>query len=318
MLIVFICVCSTTFVVAPNRQPNVLQYGDGTQVQCTVHKDVVTLGPVSVDNTQFCSASEVQTPSSSPPMDGIVGLGPPGTDNDTPFFRFVRSGFGAAIVSFWFDPSVVTVVSNSALTSGAGIVTLGGVATDKFNGSIVWSPIVTSAGHWVLQLNSITLGGNSISTRSASSAIIDTGTTLVYLPTDMFNAINDAMGATINSDGTASIPCSGIKKLPTITFNLGNTQISLAPEKQILAIGRQCFTIFSPADGSDQLLIGASLLRHVYTVFDYDNARIGFAATVGDIGLPNIPSAAQKMGVGYVPLISTVVLSVLAIQAMAF
>ena len=118
--------------------------------------------------------------------DGILGLG-----YDTisvqhvvpPFYNMVNQGLlDDPIFSFWLgsDPEM-------------GEAVFGGVDSNHFKGDIHYVP-VRRKGYWEVELDSIKFGDETLELENTGAAI-DTGTSLIAMPTDISEIINRDIGA---------------------------------------------------------------------------------------------------------------------------
>ena len=121
-----------------------------------------------------------------PVTDGILGLG-----YDTisvqhvvpPFYNMVNQGLlDDPIFSFWLgsDPEM-------------GEAVFGGVDSNHFKGDIHYVP-VRRKGYWEVELDSIKFGDETLELENTGAAI-DTGTSLIAMPTDISEIINRDIGA---------------------------------------------------------------------------------------------------------------------------
>jgi Eukaryotic aspartyl protease len=85
----------------------------------------------------------------------------------------------------------------------------------------------------------------------------------------------------VESDpGLYTFPCSAT--LPAVSFTIGGKDLPLPASALIYGpIGNGTFCIGSiiPDDdlASDFWILGYNWMRNYYTIFDYDNSRVGFA-----------------------------------------
>jgi len=101
---------------------------------------------------------------------------------------------------------------------GGGAISFGGVDRTKYRGQVFWSPVVNE-GYWEINLNGIKVGDTPFALKAGSTAAIDTGTTLIATNTEQANALNMLLiGATIGSNGVATVDCSSVSSLPNLTF----------------------------------------------------------------------------------------------------
>ncbi|KAJ3261031.1 hypothetical protein HK103_006986 [Boothiomyces macroporosus] len=280
-------------------------YGDGTQVICTVNSDTVTIGNFAIQGQPLCEATSIQTTTAN--LDGIIGLGPStaqgnvgltGDNSAADVFQSLATKFSTnnAIVSFWYNLQA----SPTAPAGTSGEITFGGIDPSRYTGQITWFVIfncrfdsVSGQPHWAVNLNSISIGGNSIFSSSLTT-FIDTGTTAFVLPTAIVKQLNAKF--TLTNNGYV-IPCSQAASLSPVTFGFGNSglSITLSGNQQVAQISNNiCLSIFSspPATlgstGQQYGIAGALFINQFYNVFDYGNNRVGFATPV--TSLPSISS----------------------------
>ena len=114
-----------------------------------------------------------------------------------------------------------------------GELTLGGVDTTKYSGTLTYFPKSTVSPYsfyWGINVASITYGSTSLS--SSASAIVDTGTTLIYIPTSAYNKfLSVAGGKTDPSSGLAEF---STEPTGTVTFKFGSTGYPLTPSQYLI------------------------------------------------------------------------------------
>src|ERR1700723_2269696 len=76
-----------------------------------------------------------------------------------------------------------------------GELTLGGVDSSKYTGTIGYTPKI--GDYWGVTVNSISFGSTFL--MGISSAVIDTATTLIYLPDTAYNNFVIASGGSTDS-----------------------------------------------------------------------------------------------------------------------
>jgi Eukaryotic aspartyl protease len=140
-------------------------------------------------------------------------------------------------------------------------------------------------------------GGNSTQyqkTNLATPVILDSGTTLTYLPDQIANDIAAGVGASNSRDYGLVVPCNVADTPATINFGFGaaNGVTIVAPIAQFVlpfpsgvpapkfrSNGQPaCFWGINPS-GSDPNLLGDTFLRSAYVVYNLDGQQIGLAQT---------------------------------------
>lgn len=129
--------------------------------------------------------------------------------------------------------------------------------------------------------------GKDIMNGTSMPAIVDTGTTLIILPTALSRAIHASIpGAQYNFFYGWRMPCdlADSKSDETITFSLGGQEFPI-PLRDIVRVKRSvdinpfnnlCFSGIGEAD-TPLAILGDTFLRSYYSVYDFGNARVGLA-----------------------------------------
>ncbi|RKO84319.1 aspartic peptidase domain-containing protein, partial [Blyttiomyces helicus] len=95
-------------------------------------------------------------------------------------------------------------------------------------------PVDSSNGYWQFSVaqGSFTAGDHTGTFGAIKTAIADTGTSLVMLPTPMAHSIWKATGATSLKNGQASIDCNA--QAPDVVFTFSNTPYAIPASAYIL------------------------------------------------------------------------------------
>lgn len=107
------------------------------------------------------------------------------------------------------------------------------------------------------------------------------GTSLIALPTDIAEIINNQIGAKKNWAGQYTVECDTIKSLPDLTLYFGGKPYTLTAEDYILQVQGTCLSAFTGIDipGTPLWIIGDVFLRKYYTVYDKGRDAVGFATS---------------------------------------
>ncbi|KAI0344662.1 acid protease [Trametopsis cervina] len=278
---------SSTFV--DSRRTSSITFGTGVGVDPVIGsnwrltlreaKDTVTVGGISVSNVDLFLITG-QTPTFAPdPFSGIQGM------------SSVAQGFFAGLEAQGL-PSLFSLFLTPHNTEAAEL-TLGGIDTTKFTGSPTFISLTgASSGFWQLVSSGITVNGKSTSTlKQSRTFIFDSGTSNLVLPQSDTEAIYAQISSAIKpfaaEPGTYGIACSAIPSLPAVisfafkstsgaTFQLTvpSSELSVGPFKSNPAV---CQTLINAQEGL--FIVGASALKHYYSVWDLGGKRMGFAAT---------------------------------------
>jgi len=181
-------------------------------------------------------------------------------------------------------------LSKNPNTGPGGELLLGGTNPKYYSGQFTYVPL-TAETYWQFDLDNLVVQGSTLSYCTASSpckAICDTGTSLIAGPVAEINAINTKLGALpINGEGVFP-SCDVISTLPNITITLNGVKFNLTPTDyvlQITALGEtECISGFLgidiPPPTGPLWILGDVFISTFYTVFDFDNERVGFAPAV--------------------------------------
>eukprot|EP01102_Stenamoeba_stenopodia_P018577 TRINITY_DN6835_c0_g1_i1.p1 TRINITY_DN6835_c0_g1~~TRINITY_DN6835_c0_g1_i1.p1 ORF type:complete len:430 (+),score=103.52 TRINITY_DN6835_c0_g1_i1:59-1291(+) len=273
---------SSTYVA--NGTTFSIQYGSGA-VAGYIGQDVVGIAGLNVKNQGFGEAtSEPGLAFVETKADGILGLAfdSISADHVTPlWYNLLTQGLvSTPLFSFWLD-------KNPAGSSGGELV-LGGVDSTLYTGDFVYQPLSAELW-WEFKLDDFQVGGTNLNfcPSGGCNAICDTGTSLIAGPTASINALNSKLGAT-TTRGEAIFNCATISSLPTVNIIIGGNTFSLAPSDYVLQVsaGGQtvCLSGFQGIDLPPQVgtlfILGDVFISTYYTVFDYQNLRLGWAKAV--------------------------------------
>ncbi|GAA5886638.1 hypothetical protein JCM6882_005841 [Rhodosporidiobolus microsporus] len=249
-----------------------IQYGSGS-LEGVISNDVMSIGDLTVKGQDFAeSTNEPGLAFAFGKFDGILGLA-----YDTisvqhvvpPFYQMINQGLlDSPQFGFWLgkDPE-------------QGEATFGGVDEKHFTGKIDWVP-VRRKGYWEVELEKVKFGEEELELEGTGAAI-DTGTSLIALPTDLAELINREIGAKKGWQGTYTVECDTVPSLPSLTFYFGGKPYQLDAADYILEVQGTCMSSFQgldmPAGVGPLWIVGDVFLRKFYTVYDLGKNAVGFA-----------------------------------------
>ena len=249
-----------------------IQYGSGS-LSGFVSSDVVSIGDLTIKGQSFAEATnEPGTTFLFAKFDGIMGLAYERISVDgivPPFYNMVQQGLvDEPVFSFYLDGS----------SDSKSEVVFGGIDDAHYTGNITYLPLRREA-YWEVDISSVTLGSTSTPV-NGTGAILDTGTSLIVLPTALATQVNKQIGATAGPNGEYTINCK-TAGLPDISFNLNGTEFKLPASSYVINISGTCISAFSgmdiPAPAGPLIILGDAFLRHYYSVFDLGKGRVGLA-----------------------------------------
>lgn len=268
----------------PNGREFKLQYGTGS-VEGYISKDTLHIAGMQVQGQEFGETTkEPGLTFALGKFDGIMGLGYKEIavgGGAPPFYQMIKQNLIAEqVFAFWLRR-----VASGADTTG-GELTFGGVNRERFTGEVRWAP-VTRKGYWEVKLDSLSFGGNDGEQLFKDGrAAIDTGTSLIAVPSTVADAINARIGATKSFRGMYVVECDRIPNLPSVTFSFGGNDFPLAPTDYIMQTPGVCFSVFMgidvPPPAGPLFIVGDAFLRAYYTIYDMGENRVGFATSKRD------------------------------------
>lgn len=251
-----------------------IQYGSGA-VSGVFAEDSVTLADdITVSSQKFATihdAGGMGIAYAFGYFDGILGLG-----FDSISVNGVKTVFHNAVEQGLVESSVFAFYLGD---NSDGELTFGGYDADKFEGELVWVPL-SDATYWRIEMEGVKIG--SFSTGS-TDAIVDSGTSLITGPSKDIRAIAREVGAASTITGQYTIDCDKVDSIPIITWIIDGEEYSVHGKDLVISSGGMCiFAMMGmdfPAPGP-QWILGDVFMRKYYTVFDYDNERVGFAKAI--------------------------------------
>ncbi|KAJ3554765.1 hypothetical protein NPX13_g10524 [Xylaria arbuscula] len=168
-----------------------------------------------------------------------------------------------------------------------GVIIFGGLDKSKFYGTLQTQPIIQGPDgvprYWI-QMQSMSITPPSGETKQYSNTsmavFLDSGATLTLLPTRLANEIAADFGAdSTNTNGFYPVDCQLNNQTGALNFAFDGVTIRV-PYREIVrevqtGFGTQCFLGISPSE--DFALLGDTMLRSAYAVFDQTNNAIHLA-----------------------------------------
>ncbi|TVY26096.1 putative aspartic-type endopeptidase [Lachnellula hyalina] len=268
-----------------------ITYVDGSGASGDYVTDNFTLGSTTLKTLQF----GIGYTSSS--AEGILGIGY--QLNEVQVQRAGKSAYlnlPAQLVSDGLISSNAYSLWLNDLDASTGSILFGGVDTDQFQGTLATLPIQSESGgqygEFLLTLTGLSLGDTVIAKDQAQAVLMDSGSSLTYLPDAMAEAIYDQVSAQYDSqEGAAYIPCSMASNSTTVGFTFSSPTIQVSMDELVIEISsssgkpltfsdgeRACLFGIAPA-GSSTPVLGDTFIRSAYLVYDLANNEISIAQT---------------------------------------
>jgi len=253
-----------------------IQYGSGS-MSGFVSNDVLKIGDLTIENQDFAEATqEPGLAFAFGRFDGILGLGYDTISVDgmvPPVYSAINQGLlDEPVFSFYLGDTAVD-------EEQGGIATFGGVDASYYEGEIITLPVRRKA-YWEVELNAITFGDETAELES-TGAIVDTGTSLIALPTSLAEMLNTEIGATKNWQGQYTVDCEARANLPNITFTLGGNDFAITAYDYIMETSGTCISSFMGMDFPEPVgplvILGDTFLRRWYSIYDLGANTVGLA-----------------------------------------
>lgn len=264
-------------------------YGDSSYAYGTWGYDDVTVGGTTVRDLSFAVAN--QTNSSV----GVMGIGLEGLET-------TYSGSTAANGNSYTYPNYPAKLVDEGIihkrvyslyldSSDAqeGNILFGGVDHAKYNGTLITVPLINtleSSGYNEIIKLEVTLSGigtnvsgeETTITTTKYPALLDSGTTLTYLPSTVISSIADSIGASYSqSTGYYLTECYGSGD-GYIVYDFQGKLIYVPLEDIVLSTSSGYTCVLGLFDsGDDSSILGDSFLRSAYVVYDLDDLTVSLA-----------------------------------------
>ncbi|KAH9434279.1 saccharopepsin [Pyricularia oryzae] len=249
-----------------------IQYGSGS-MEGFVSNDVMTIGDLKIKNLDFAEATkEPGLAFAFGRFDGILGMG-----FDRLSVNKIVPPFYAMVDQKLIDEPVFAFYLADEKSESE--VVFGGVNKDHIDGKITEIPLRRKA-YWEVDLDAIALG-DEVAELDNTGVILDTGTSLIALPSQLAELLNSQIGAKKGYNGQYSIDCDKRKDLPDITFRLSGYDFPISAYDYILEVSGSCISTFMAMDIPEPVgplaILGDAFLRRYYSIYDLGKGTVGLA-----------------------------------------
>ena len=296
-----------------------ISYGDSTFASGVWGQDRLHLEDVNVTGLSFAVANRSNS------TVGVLGIGMPGLE--------VTYGGSRTTKPYQYDNFPMVLKRNGAIESNVyslylsdiddthGTVLFGAVDHSKYVEPLYTVPLVntlkangfSSAVQFDVTLQGLGMtfdDGTKATTLTTTNipALLDSGTTLTYLPAKIVSMIASQVGATYSTAaGYYTMSCSSAALNNTqLVFDFGGFHINATLENFIVqASARTCLLGIVPQN-TNSALLGDSFLSNAYVVYDLENKEVSMAQARYDVdeedievitsGATAIPSATNAPG----------------------
>lgn len=270
-------------------------YGDDSEVHGTISSDVVSLAGYNVSSLLFARAKQVRHRSIGPPASGILGLSfyDKRMSDMTPFWQvlFQRQKMQDPVFSFQLRR---TLQYGSPRDGGdamalAGTFTLGVLDERQHSGDITWVPVVTEHQRvsWTIYMDAMYIDDKPLNLGPKKRALIDTGSSTIVGPEKAIAQLHDAIPGAMTfplMPDYYMLPCNTSAR---VQIELGGRTWALEREQLVFQRLNDTMCISALSKISDlgenlEWIIGHPFLTTVFSVFDAQENRVGFASLPDD------------------------------------
>jgi hypothetical protein len=304
------CTTCTSEGISPEYKPGTgatkggtvkITYADNSGWSGTVYTDTVTLGAGSptfkADVVDMTKQTEFFSFSGSNEYQGILGVGRDDLAGSADKITYLDGLFGSG----------VTQEIAVEMSPTEGTFWLGGYDASHASSTVQYTPMLSTgdnAAFYSVDMTAMTLGSTDLGLTSAlaDGPILDTGTSLFYIPTaveaNLISAINssaqfstlfpsqvltdpsgsgDTAGCIMAANGVSDAMVDS--SLPPLNMTFGSLTITASALQSYLIDaggGEFCMVMFGGGD-SGAMTMGDMFLRGFVTVIDIANEQAGFA-----------------------------------------
>jgi len=308
---------SSTFKVL-RRNAFHITYGDGSGADGDYMTDAFSIGDVSIEDLTMGIAHNANL------TQGLLGIGyslNEASNSDDPSTRENEAFVYPNIIDEMVSQGLIELPAYSLylndLEAETGSILFGGLDTEKYQGNLVQMPIVPRQlrngseiySEFGVAITSFAIGGKDIPMAETPSAILDSGTSLTYIPTSLASDIIRELDAYDDTDelcfsctGLVLVDCALIgDSSKSFDFGFGGTDgsdsvtIKVQLDEMILEPRKLGFSLAGYIPSSitwdetcilgiipspeEPYILGDTFLRSAYVVYDLKNNVVAIAQT---------------------------------------
>lgn len=252
-----------------------IRYGSGS-LSGFVSQDTLKIGDLEIKHQDFAEATqEPGLAFAFGRFDGILGLG----FDTISVNKMVPPFYNALDQGLLDEPVFAFYLGDTNKEGDDSVATFGGVDKSHYTGEMINIPLRRKA-YWEVDFDAITLGHNTAELED-TGVILDTGTSLIALPSTMAELLNKEIGAKKGFTGQYTVECDKRDSLPDLTFTLAGHNFTIGPYDYILEVQGSCISSFMGMDFPEPVgplaILGDAFLRRWYSVYDHGKGSVGLA-----------------------------------------
>ncbi|CZT51557.1 related to aspartic proteinase precursor [Rhynchosporium secalis] len=189
-----------------------------------VFTDFVKAGPVIAQNQAVQAATFIKDEFT---YDGIMGLASSTINTVKPVKQ--KTFFET------LGPTLQrNVFASNLRAEGNGSWDFGYIDQSKFSGDITWAPVINGSAwkYWAVSVGTYAVGEKSFGQQTVGDVIVDSGTSLVYLPDEVVDEYySEIVGHVFTVGGTHTFPCNST--IPDFHFKVEGGNVLTIPGKYV-------------------------------------------------------------------------------------
>ncbi|KAJ2972479.1 hypothetical protein NQ176_g7132 [Zarea fungicola] len=252
-------------------------YGDHSTSQGIVYTDTVSIGGATVGDMAVQSAQDVSSMFSNfAGFSGFIGLA---NDNGNNVKPQQQKTWFSRIKAKLSSPVFTARLKHAA----PGSYNFGYIDSSQYLGEIYYTPAYTdNLGHRLFNVSSYAVGAGKLIDREMP-VTADTGTSIVYLPTDVAEDYWSNVSGSVKHNVSSSqslwtFPCDA--NLPTFSFGIGSGNITIHSESINFSPNQDgdgsCLGGLGGSNGRFAIF-GDVAMKTGFVVYDDGNNRLGWA-----------------------------------------
>lgn len=267
-----------------------VSYGDYSYAEGTWGYDSINIGNVSLSNVSIGVANKTNS------SVGILGIGLSNLENTYTGAENVDDRDTHKYLNFPMMLKTQGIIEKNVYSlflnrrrAPEGSILFGAVDGSKYSGQLYTVPMLDLYKQQGLQdplqlqvtLQGVGLkDGNTENTTTTTPvpALLDSGTTLVYLPDEVLSTLADRLNANWDKSINYYVAdCSNVDN-SELYFDFGGFNIASNMSSYVIARGNnnRCVMGLHPG-GPDSAILGDLFMQHAYIVFDLENFEVSMA-----------------------------------------
>lgn len=245
-------------------------FGDKTSSIGLWAEDTVQIGDITLTNQSFADVSLTSA------IQGVMGLSRPQPDSP-------NARFDSVPVTLKKQGKIKTNAYSLYLNSpgaATGTIIFGGVDNAKYSGKLIEEPLVLDR---YLAVNLKSLNYNGDNSNAGFGVVVDSGTTISYLPDSIVDDLANKVGAYLEPVGLGNelyfIDCNANPQgSASFTFDNGAKITVPLSEFVLQSTANACVWGLQSSDRQNvPPILGDNFLRHAYVVFNLDKETVSLA-----------------------------------------